>query len=140
MNKMQFTAAIQAAIRYDATRKGFACYPIIGMEDNCEAKDFTAFYAENGISVRGVFVETITPDIVAKVKQMALELQESPDYTEHDLGVVPCITIPRHALNRVKRDSFGEHDPDNIVLLTVEMRRGLPHFIEFYMVNDEAQS
>ena len=140
MNKKQFASVLKAAIAHDAIRtKGFACYPIIGMDDSSTPDDFNAYYSDGDITVRGMFAEAITPDLVANVKRMADELEASPEYQTDGLQVAGCIIIPRHLVSKNNRASFGEHDPQSVVIFGVSIRNSLPDFTQYILEGESTR-
>lgn len=137
MNKKQFATIVQAAIKRDKSGAGFSSYPIIGMEDSTP-DEFVAYHAEADWMMCGVFTPQITPDVIAMVKRMAVEKQETPDYKEHDLACFPCILFPNNVKSNVKRAAFGEHDPNKLFIFGVSVRNGLPVFHEYEFPDDTA--
>lgn len=139
MNKKQFASVLKAAIAHDAIQgKGFACYPVIGLESDSTPDDFAAYYCNNDMTIRGMFTLTVSPAIVETVRRMADELETSEFYQENGLGVASCLIIPSELIGKINRAAFGEHNPDDMVIFGASIGNGLPVFTQ-YVFEDESE-
>jgi len=82
-----------------------------------------------------MFTEVITPDLITTFRRMADEMEATPDYKDHGLGVAGCLVIPRHLISKNNRESFGEHNPNSVVIFGVGIRNGFPDFTQ-YLIED----